>query len=231
MTIRGKYEPLEASWIEECFLHREPTFYNDLMSGNEIHKVRDVPPGAQNDASFDFKKYVWGTEAPIVGYQQGNSTSCMMSSLASALLHIGDKYAAEYVLKRQLHANDAHSEGRMNFCAKMLVGRDRQPEEQRIKYTIEKWKVPNSFDILCNVSMFPTVCQLIDKKGGTGHCVTVCGKWVFDSNFKKSFPLSLKWMNFICNSEDDTDNGFSGVMTAIRAFPHKTIISKMKTNS
>jgi hypothetical protein len=218
-------------WIDDNFLTREPAFHQQLVSGQEVHKVYDVPPGSSDGSCFNFKKCLFGSIAPIVFYQQHQSNSCMISSLASALLHIGDTYAAKYVIKRKQEANDALEVGRMNFCEQLMKNdHTRQIGEQRIKYTVKRWKLSDGFDIFHNISEYPTVCRLIDKKGGTNHCVTVCGDWVFDSNFEKCFPLSTKWMHFICNPEANDEDGFSGVMDAIRAIPPKIIQLKMNTN-
>ena len=39
--------------------------------------------------------------APTSFYQQGNHNSCILSSLASALHHMGDGYASEYIIRRK----------------------------------------------------------------------------------------------------------------------------------
>ena len=39
------------------------------------------------------------TVAPTLFYQQGNHNLCILSSLASALYYMGDKYASEYIIR------------------------------------------------------------------------------------------------------------------------------------
>ena len=39
--------------------------------------------------------------APTLLYQQGNQNSCILSSLASALHHMSDGYASEYITRRK----------------------------------------------------------------------------------------------------------------------------------
>ena len=53
----------------------------------------------------------------------------------------------------------------------------------------------------------------------TYHCITVCGKWIFDSNLKFALPLTKASINFIFSGKDTYDITFFGVMNAIGAVP------------
>jgi len=35
------------------------------------------------------------------------------------------------------------------------------------------------------------------------HCVTICGKWIFDSNLKNAIPLSKESLDLCCSSDGD----------------------------
>ena len=38
----------------------------------------------------------------------------------------------------------------------------------------------------------------MDSLGNVGHAVSVVGQWIFDSNNKKSLPLTIYSLNLIC---------------------------------
>ena len=56
----------------------------------------------------------------------------------------------------------------------------------------------------------------------TDHCITVCGKWIFDSNLKLALPLTQGSLNYICCGNDTDENKFIGVLYAIIAVPPKS---------
>ena len=51
------------------------------------------------------------------------------------------------------------------------------------------------------------------------HCITVCGKWIFDSNSKVELLLTQVCLNYICCGYDTDENKFIGVLHTIRAVP------------
>jgi hypothetical protein len=69
---------------------------------------------------------------------------------------------------------------------------------------------------------------LIDTSYGICHCITVCNKWIFDSNFECAFPLTQEALDFICKSEDHPDIKFLGVSHAIRTIPPKVVQTQYK---
>jgi hypothetical protein len=168
-------------------------------------------------------------DSPSVFYQQRQTSSCIMSSLASALYYMGHVYASEYIIRRKQLSLEAVKDkrwGRMRFCHDVMMGCYREKNEMRLNYKVEEWKNGMEFDIFRNVSQYPTVCALIDSSHGTGHCITVCNKWIFDSNFEWAFPLTQECLNYICKSDDDPDITFVGVAHALRAIPPKIVQTK-----
>ena len=60
------------------------------------------------------------------------------------------------------------------------------------------------YDIFRNQSNYPTVFLLLDMWHWTNHCITVCSKLIFDSNFEVSFPLTQDFLNYTwCGNEND----------------------------
>ena len=63
------------------------------------------------------------------------------------------------------------------------------------------------------------MCLLLDTAHRIDHCITVCGKWIFDSNFEFALPLTKASLNYICSGNDSDEIKFVGVLHAIRAVP------------
>ena len=76
-----------------------------------------------------------------------------------------------------------------------------------------------TYDILQNHSKYTTVFLLLDTAHRTDHCITVCDKWIFDSNLGFALPLRKASLNYICSGNDTDDITFVGVLQAIRAVP------------
>ena len=79
------------------------------------------------------------------------------------------------------------------------------------------------YDIFRNQSTYPTVCLLLDMWYRTNHCITVCGKWIFYSNFEVAFPLTQDCLNSTCRGNDTDENKKFGVLHAIRAVPLEVV--------
>ena len=63
------------------------------------------------------------------------------------------------------------------------------------------------------------MCLLLDTEHQTNHCITVCVKWIFDSNLEYTLPLTEASLNYICSGNDTDEITFVGVLHAIRAVP------------
>ena len=73
------------------------------------------------------------------------------------------------------------------------------------------------------MSYYPTGCLLLDTLHCDNHCIILCGKWVFDSNFEVTFPLTQDFFNYIYRGNDTNEIKFIGVLCAIRAFHSKVV--------
>ena len=106
----------------------------------------------------------------------------------------------------------------MQLCRDALMGQSREKSEQRIHYQIQECNTyTTTYDILQNHSNDPTVCLLLDTSHQTDHCITVCGKWIFDYNLVFALPLTTASLNYICSGNDTDEITFVGVLHAIRA--------------
>jgi hypothetical protein len=46
---------------------------------------------------------------------------------------------------------------------------------------------------------------LRSSDGKEDHCVTLLGKWIFDSNFKRALPLCKEALDWCCSSDEVKD--------------------------
>ena len=158
--------------------------------------------------------------APTLFYQQGNHNSCIISSLASSLHYMGDGYASKYIIKR-MHKSlmEIHNKGQMHFFRDILMWHQKGENEKILNYRIEEWHTSTPYNILRYESTYTTVCLLLDTWNRTDHCITIWGKWIFDSNLKVALPLTQVCLNYICCGNDSDENKFIGVLHVIRAVP------------
>ena len=71
------------------------------------------------------------------------------------------------------------------------------------------------------------MCLLLDTAHRKDHCITVCGKWIFDSNLESALPLTKASLNYICPGNDTDDITFVGVLHAIREVPPIVVQRKL----
>ena len=63
------------------------------------------------------------------------------------------------------------------------------------------------------------MCLFLDTAHRNDHCITVFGKWIFDSNLEFALPLTIAWLNYICSGNETDEITFVGVLHAIIAVP------------
>ena len=160
-------------------------------------------------------------DGPTIKYSQGIQNSCIILSLASALYYMGDKLASEYIINsKQQSLSFIHNKGRMQFCRDTLMGEQREKNELKIHYHIQEWNTyTTTQDIWNNHYNNPTVFLLLDMAHWTDHCITVCSKWIFDSNLEFALPLTSAWLNYIYSGNYTDEITFVGVLHTIRAVP------------
>ena len=76
-----------------------------------------------------------------------------------------------------------------------------------------------TYYILQDHSNCPTVCLLLDTAHRTYNCITVCGKWIFNSNLEFALPLTKSSLNYICSGNDTDEITFVDVLHVIIAVP------------
>ena len=64
----------------------------------------------------------------------------------------------------------------------------------------------NDWNILKNEENNLIVVLLQGSDGKEDHCVTILGKWIFDSNLKNAIPLTKESLDLCCSSDDSNDH-------------------------
>ena len=90
---------------------------------------------------------------------------------------------------------------------------------KELNYCIEEWHTSTPYDIFRNQYTYPTVCLLLGTWHRTNHCITVYGKWIFDSNFEVAFPQTQDCLNYTCRGNDNDEIECFGVLHSIIAVP------------
>ena len=111
----------------------------------------------------------------------------------------------------------------MHFCHDILIVHHKEKNEKRPNYRIKEWHASMPYDILRNQYTYPTMCLLLDTWQRTDHCIAVCGKWIFDSNFEVALPLTQDCLDYTCCGNDTDKIKFVGVLHAMRAFPTEVV--------
>ena len=150
---------------------------------------------------------------PTVAYQQGRKDSCVFSSAASALFHLGETNAARVVV--------AHIPASLKHDDPMALLHD-VLNSKKVK-TVE---VVCSFkrgqlDLLSAESLDPTTVQLLGEDGGTGHAVTIVGPWIFDATLPHALPLSRASLDECCSSA----RGGVAYVSGVRAVRFRRVAS------
>ena len=94
---------------------------------------------------------------------------------------------------------------------------------KKLNYRIDEWHTSTPYDICRNQSNYPTLCLLLDMWNQTDHRITVCIKWIFDSNLKMALPLTHDCLNYICRGNDTDENKCVCVFHTIGAVPLEVV--------
>ena len=67
----------------------------------------------------------------------------------------------------------------IKFSNAIMFDKERNKDEQHLRYILEQWKKIVSFGIMNNISGNITLVQLIDSLFNVDHEVSVFVKWIF----------------------------------------------------
>ena len=154
----------------------------------------------------------------VVKYQQGNDSTCVFSSAASAIYASGDELAAKSLAS---HANESITTvDRMDFL------------QQTVRKELKGWDVPKvlvggaaaAFDCLAIRSPYPACIQIHGSDGSTDHCITTLGDWIFDSNKSHALPLCQASLDQ-CVDLGGEGVTFMGCAKVVKLVPSKKLLA------
>ena len=101
----------------------------------------------------------------------------------------------------------------------------REKGKTRCKLSNIIFEKPNGCDPLLDISTFPTLIQLKQSLGGSQNCVTIVGKWMFDSNIPFAPSLNRDKMDHFCTNYNETKgiNFYKVVLKDVRFFQQRYI--------
>ena len=188
----GTYTSLTSDYVEDNFDKEYITLVKEEGLQYQAKQFFHVPPGAPrtNDGHWMMNDCY-----PRLQYRQQSESTCLFSSFASALhyLHIEDSAKLVADLAHQFSA--ASKLGLFNWHALIEL------MQQNCGWLTPKKIKSKSFNVLNNISEYPTLLCLEATDGGTQHAITVVGGLIFDSNCEHALPLTMKSLNYCCSSD------------------------------
>jgi hypothetical protein len=153
---------------------------------------------------------VTGYKPPV--FLQNGKHTCVFSSLASGLRYLNDKKASDFILQ---HTEPSEEASDAIGCAMLLLTGD------RMRYSAKLYRTGmGALQIFDDISCFPTVVRVKSSDGSAGHCITIVGLWVFDSNKAEAEPLSYEFLDWCCSTDTKKDR-FVAAHYAVRFFTLK----------
>ena len=141
---------------------------------------------------------------------------CLVYSFASALDFIGLCQLSSIIYQAADDIVEKHNT--FQPFTKFLIQKNKSMFYQKLKKA--KW------NILENGEKDLVIVSIKSSDGKEDHCVTLFGKWIFDSNFTKALPLCKEALDLCCSS-DAVKDMFDSVVEALK-FPHYTFVLKGK---
>ena len=141
---------------------------------------------------------------------------CLVYSFASALAYLGINQLASEILQAANIIVEKHNTFAL-FTTYLL---------KKSKYLNFKKLKRIKWNILENEEKDLVIVALKSTNGKEDHCVTLVGKWIFDSNFLNALPLCQDALDLCCSSDTVPDT-FHSVVEA-RLFPSYSFIRPVK---
>ena len=158
------------------------------------------------------------TDAPKCKFQQGEYRTCVFSSFASCVHHLGH---VDLGCRIQLLAKNisGHVNSLQNLKMAVDVGMGKPINIRKYK-TGRLNLLDKNQQVETDGQCHPTVVVLQGEDAGIEHAVTVYGDWVFDSNAEFAQPLTRKTLDWCVNGK------FLKVHKAVRYFLPKAKVTK-----
>lgn len=183
-------------------------FVNQVNAMGKKYKDKffHVPPGAPRTVEGH---WILDLNNPRLEYMQKGMDTCLFSSLASALHYLGLEESAAVIAARAQQYAASSPNGIVNWEGLLQV------MNKTCRWLVPRKLHGKNFQILTDISDYPTTVSLQAVDGGTQHAVTVVGKFIFDSNCERALPLTEESLNHCC-STDTTKGAYMRVYRGYR---------------
>ena len=210
----NKVEELTSEFVQANFTQGYIDQVKHLCKSKSKRWVA-IPPG---DAKTHENVPDHLQSGPTIKYRQTmEERYCLVYSFASALHHIGLHQIASETYQAANHIVEKHNT--FHLFSLYMKSKAKQLFMQKLKRT--KW------NILENGDKDLVIVSIRSRDGKEDHCVTLFGKWIFDSNFPKALPLCMEALDLCCSSDTIQDK-FECVVEARKVPQYGYLLSKKK---
>jgi len=189
----GTYIDLSSDFVHKTLPRPFVKHVMKVGKTKQSKKFLHLPPGAPRTMEGDI---MLDDKYPTVRYLQQGRSTCLFSSLASALFFLGLTDKAEIVASKATKYSADAEGGIFNWNGLL------QTMSMACKWLQPVKIIGNVFDILEDISKFPTVLSLEAVDGGTQHAVTIVGRMIFDSNCERALALTKSNLDYCCSTDE-----------------------------
>ena len=163
------------------FTTRYPDFFKNIYKKHiprkpEIIWITFFVPIGSSKEPIKFEIYL---DSPTLEYQHNDWNGCCYGSLASDFVLSEDLVFAKEI-KMQINKSLSYTFheyiDRIIFSNEIMVDKERNKGEHRLRYKSELWNKIGSFDIMNDISEHVTLVKLMNSLGNLDHAVNLVGE-------------------------------------------------------
>ena len=184
-----------------------------------------IPPG---DAKDDEPPAFLDTSFPKVHFGQGNESTCLLSSFASAVFFLGMRDEAHEIMKYR-DQSVGISSGRIGHLNRLVQDYLPHHEAHHLNSAAQAaglCVVNEKGTGLCEASLpRPWSIVVLVPTGriseyGIGHCITCVGDMAFDSNLPNAFKLTKSSLDWVVGGKYEKVNQATVIVPTSKKFRH-----------
>ena len=102
-----------------------------------------------------------------------------------------------------------------------------KPNEPRLRLGVQGVKNIASMNLFSDFYNGARIVQLEDILGNQSHCITIVGRWIFDSNFERALPLCIESFHMCCTDPEDN----TGHKVWFKKIVRIVLVNKLQKNT
>ena len=185
-NYKGERQNVEPAWVKDVF---DKVIVQDIMW--RPRTFVDVPIGTRPKS----QETVSSPGGPVIRFRQHDNKTCVFKSMACALHYLDKHNAANALSTLAVHTERKHGKGLINYLYETMEAHVPEIADGQKWNTSKKLE---KFDVMANISKYPTLLQLLGTDGGIQHAVTTVDNWIFDSAEEYALALTLENLNKCC---------------------------------